>query len=514
MKEAMMVRIALLAAVLVTLVASPASAVITHQYTFNDGTANDAVGGAHGTLVNGAGVAAGQLVLSNPFNTQSSAGKYLSLPTTILPASGSVTIQQWFNFTNSNFWSAAWTFSDHANDTNPPDADSGQYFAHTISNPQPGTPPGGANTGGSSVVQTLAGYGGGAETRAYETTPGLGADGGGYLDNGQTYMATTVLDGVAGTLSYYVHRVSDGAGGLQQTIPAISLSSYAFTNAYLGRSAFGNDPAAVGLVDEFRVYNEARTATQIQGDLTTGPEGGGGPKLVVNRTTGAVTLSSGTTTPIFKYTLGSASGTLDPASVQPITQRLDATYNGGNGTFDDDDAWEVLSNTAALIEEQDAIGEGADDGGSLGTVALSASGGWLKSFREDVTASIQVFDGANFSTINIPVEFTGNGGAAFKRGDFNFDNLINDADWNQFRQNHLAVIAPATTDAASYALGDLDGDQDNDFADFRLFQADYDLANGSGAFAALASIPEPGSALLFSVAIGAALTFNRRQLAR
>jgi len=197
-----------------------------------------------------------------------------------------------------------------------------------------------------------------------------------------------------------------------------------------------------------------------------------------------------------------------------MPQRLDATYNGGNGTFDDDDAWEVLSNTAALIEEQDAIGEGADDGGSLGTVALSAGGGWLKSFREDVTASIQVFDGANFSTINIPVEYTGNGGVAFKRGDFNFDNLINGADWNQFRQNHLAAIAPATTDAASYALGDLDGDQDNDFADFRLFQADYDLANGSGAFAALVSIPEPGSALLVSVAIGAALTFNRRRLAR
>jgi hypothetical protein len=82
------------AAVFVALTATTSWGVLTHQYTFNDGTANDAIGGAHGTLVNGATVAAGQLQLANPnFSGPSTAGRYLSLPPTILPASGSVTIE-------------------------------------------------------------------------------------------------------------------------------------------------------------------------------------------------------------------------------------------------------------------------------------------------------------------------------------------------------------------------------------------------------------------------------------
>ena len=38
---------------------------LTHLYTFNDGSANDWVGNAHGTMVNGATVANGQLTLAN-----------------------------------------------------------------------------------------------------------------------------------------------------------------------------------------------------------------------------------------------------------------------------------------------------------------------------------------------------------------------------------------------------------------------------------------------------------------
>jgi hypothetical protein len=139
---------------------------------------------------------------------------------------------------------------------------------HTISNPQGGLVPAG---GGSSIAQTLAGYGGGAETRAFATTPGIGAGGGGYLDDGGTYMAATVIDGTAGTLSYYVYRVSDGVGGLQSTIAAIPLSSYSFTDAFLGRSPFDADNWTSGSVDEFRIYNHALSAGDIAADLAGGP---------------------------------------------------------------------------------------------------------------------------------------------------------------------------------------------------------------------------------------------------
>jgi hypothetical protein len=180
-----------------------------------------------------------------------------------------------------------------------------------------------------SIVQTLAGFGGGAESSAYSSTPGIGAGGGGYLDDDGTYMAATVIDGTKGTLRYYVFRQSDGVGGLRQSIPAIPLDTYTFTNAYLGRSAFPNDNSTLGVVDEFRVYNEARTAAQIMADFVAGPVGGG-PKLTINRSTGAITLSTAPAPlKIFQYTINSPSGALNTDNIQPISQRLDAASNGG-----------------------------------------------------------------------------------------------------------------------------------------------------------------------------------------
>jgi len=256
---------------------------LTHRYSFTTNT-NDSVGVANGTLVNNtlgnpfATVSGGQLNLNNPnFSGPGVSSNYLSLPANILPASGSVTIESWFTFTGSGFFTEDWTFSNNANDTNPPGANNGQYLMHTISAPQPGSPPGGTNTGGSHIAQALSGYAGsltpppGPETDAFGTTPGIGAGGGGYLDDGGTYMSATVIDGVAGTLSYYVFRTSDGLGGLQQTIPATPLSSYGFTNAYLGRSAFMADNATSGSIDEFRIYANAETSAQIAADFAAGP---------------------------------------------------------------------------------------------------------------------------------------------------------------------------------------------------------------------------------------------------
>lgn len=237
-------------------------AALTHRYSFtNDAT--DSVGSAHATLVNGATAGGGVLNFNNPGFPGSNVPRgYAELPVSILPTSGSVTIEQWFTFAGSGFFTEGWTFTDHNGGANQPGASSGQYFMHTISNPQPASTPG---VGGSSVAQTLAGYGGGAETRAYHTTPGLGAGGGGYLDDGQSYMTATVLDGNAGTLSYYINGI------LQSTIPAISLNSYAFTNAYLGRSPFAPDNYVSGTVDEFRIYTDARSAAEIAADFAAGP---------------------------------------------------------------------------------------------------------------------------------------------------------------------------------------------------------------------------------------------------
>ena len=251
-----------------------APAQLAHEYSFNDGTVNDSVGGANGilmgTVAGGPTVSGGQLQLNNPnFSGPSSSANYLALPPSILPSSGSATIEMWFTFTGSGFFTEAWTFSNNQNDSNPPGASNGQYLMGVISAPQGGPVPSG---GGSHISQSLAGYGGGAETDAFGTTPGIGAVGGGYLDDGETFMTATVIDGTAGTLSYYLYDVSAGGiGGLQQTITAIPLSSYSFSNAYLGRSAFAGDNATSGAIDEFRIYNDAQSADQVAADFAAGP---------------------------------------------------------------------------------------------------------------------------------------------------------------------------------------------------------------------------------------------------
>ena len=253
--------------------ASTTQAQLAHRYSFAT-DASDSVGGANGTLFNSATVSGGQLQLNNPNFSGSTSGQpdphgYLSLPTSILPASGSVTIESWFTFTGSGFFTEAWTFSNGI-DAAPPVG--GQYLMQTISAPQPAAPPGGPNTGGNHIVESLNGYNPGPETDAFGTTPGMGAVGGGYLDNGDTCFSATVI-AADGTLSYYLYDITAGnIGGLQSTVAGIPLSSFSFNNAYLGRSAFSGDNATSGSIDEFRIYDNAQSAGAVAADFAAGPD--------------------------------------------------------------------------------------------------------------------------------------------------------------------------------------------------------------------------------------------------
>jgi hypothetical protein len=241
-------------------------AALSHRYSFTAGAA-DSVGTAHGSLQGAATVSGGVLNFNNPTFAAPAPGRgYLSLPASIMPTNGSVTIEQWFTFGASGYAAQAYSFR-----SSPGAQSSGQFLMHTISTPLPDNAPGGPNTGGSHVTQGLFGWGGPPPaTYAHHTTPGLGVLGQGFLDDGQSYMAATVIDGSAGTLSYYIYRLSDGAGGLQQTIPAIPLSAYSFTQAFLGRSAWDVDNYVNGAVDEFRIYNHAKTSAQIAADFAAG----------------------------------------------------------------------------------------------------------------------------------------------------------------------------------------------------------------------------------------------------
>lgn len=252
---------------------------LIHRYSFTT-DASDSVGTDNGTLVGRATVSGDQLQMNNPnfspgigaaTNPDPNDG-YLTLPPSILPSSGSATIEEWMTIQGSGFFAESYSFSNSNNDANPPTGAGGQYLLHAISAPQPATPPGGAGTGGDHIEETLNGYSTGQQIDAYETTPNLGAAGGGYMDNGDTYFSATVIDASTGLLSYYLYDITEGIGGFQSSVTAIPLSSYSFTNAYLGRSPFVVDNVLSGSIDEFRVYDNAQSASQIAADFAAGPD--------------------------------------------------------------------------------------------------------------------------------------------------------------------------------------------------------------------------------------------------
>jgi Calcineurin-like phosphoesterase len=95
--------------------------------------------------------------------------------------------------------------------------------------------------------------------------------------------------------------------------------------------------------------------------------------------------------------------------------------------------------------------------------------------------------------------------------DLNNDHMIDALDAQQFLSGLHTDLSGLTPEQA-LAMGDLNGDLKNNFADFRLFKSAYDTNNGAGAFdAALAFVPEPSSAAIL-VAITTMWSLGRFRL--
>ena len=230
--------------------------------------------------------------------------------------------------------------------------------------------------------------------------------------------------------------------------------------------------------------------------------------LSINRDNGAMTLSNGTgeLLDVRGYSLTSTSGAIDPVHLTPVTGNYDAPP-AGDGSFDASNAWQITSpgGSQQLLAESST-----GDAATLGvgeSFNLSSPGAWIKSIYEDLDLSVTLGDG---SIVGATVVYTGNGGNSFDRSDLNFNGTLDAADWNLFRANFGASLA-GLTQAESYQLGDLDGDGDNDFYDFRAFQSDYTAMFGAGAFAELLNVPEPTSLTMGVTMIGLLAGLRRRR---
>lgn len=231
--------------------------------------------------------------------------------------------------------------------------------------------------------------------------------------------------------------------------------------------------------------------------------------LVVDRDTGEMALTNltGSDTAIQSYEISSSIGGLDPTALTPIAGNYDASMSG-NGSVDTNDPWQILSNDSDHYSFEEAT---TGDAGILPMgvdIVLSGGGGWIPSPAEDLEITLTLEGG---TMVAGQVVFVGNGAAPFPPGDLNFDGKTDELDWPAFRDNHGRSFNELSA-AQSYALGDLDGDGDNDYEDFLRFQADFDRANGAGALANLANIPEPSTGLLLLLGTAAISVVGRKTL--
>ena len=233
---------------------SASQAALTHLYTFNNGNVNDSVGSANGNLVVGTGsvdpintgFSNGMVNLDNGRNNgttiggQSAGASYVNIPASVIPTSGSVTIETFHTLSSTGNFSAVLSASNGQ----------GQFILEQSS--RDGTPNG-----------SLAAYQApmGTQVQARNNPAGQ------FQDTGNTFFTAVVVDGAASTLSYYIN----GTFQSSIAIPAgQGLDSLNLTEFALGRAPF-NDPGATGSFDELRIYNDAQSLGQIATTFAAGP---------------------------------------------------------------------------------------------------------------------------------------------------------------------------------------------------------------------------------------------------
>ncbi|CAD7694869.1 unnamed protein product [Ostreobium quekettii] len=322
-------------------------------------------------------------------------------------------------------------------------------------------------------------------------------------DGGLHHVVMTVN---ATDLAYYVDGMQIGVAPLS-TIAGASLANVSNDLAYLGRALYP-DPYFEGSIYEFSIWDNALSEAEVATRFTDGCiDNCGSRYLEINRISGeAQLINSLSDESIISYSLSSAAGSLNPAGWTSIADTGDA--NSG-GSIDADDIWTVTSATGNNLAEEEPVGGGGpDDGAPLGG-GFSLGNVWSKSRFEDVTLSLTILNPDFTERVeNLSVQFVGNGGEAFSRSDLDVDGDIDADDYSALLSFHLNPL-PGTTAFETAPFGDIDGDLDNDFDDFRLFKNDFIAANGAAAFAALSAVPEPSAALLALVAV-ASLAARRR----
>ena len=206
---------------------------LIHKFNFNDGTADDSLGGMKGVLKGTANIEGGQLFLDG------SDGGYAQLTDYAMPPGGDATVVAWFR-TSSTVGKSSRVFDFGSGTLN--------YFYFTPMTDVGGTARLGLKTG--EDVETSVTH-----------TP--------MLNDDQDHMVAAVIDSTStdtgwnGTLHLYIDGALVGSGDMNGTITLGALDTG--PQNYIGKSQWVNtgDLPYKGLIDEIRVYNTALSASEI-----------------------------------------------------------------------------------------------------------------------------------------------------------------------------------------------------------------------------------------------------------
>ena len=247
---------------------------LVHRYSFNDGTANDSVGSANGTLVGNATISGGQLVLPNTTSV-APATDYLQLPAGILTNSvngtnnaPAVTVEAWATVKAGQYtWANLFDFGNR---------DAGglsEYDIHVCVH---------ANDN-----STIAGIS--DSDNANVDYQFVDLDPGSSLDGSTNVHITAVFNPPAGYVAIYLNGVLAGADN-NVTIP---MSGVQAVRNIIGADNWP-DPGMQGSIDEFRIYNGALTADEIAATQVLGPNqllSTASPAVSASASGGSLTLS-------------------------------------------------------------------------------------------------------------------------------------------------------------------------------------------------------------------------------
>jgi hypothetical protein len=235
---------------------------LTHRWSFNDGTANDSVGGANGTLVGTASVAGGTLVLPGGANGTA----YLQLPAGIVSSMTNCTWEVWCKRTAVAGWGRIFDFGSNSGGTNA------------------------TGTGQTYVFLTPDSAGGAAPPRFAFTTNSNGAENPvltatAQVTDGTTNVYTVVFDFTKNFSALYTNGTQTATG--TTPLPLSGLLDY---NNWMGRSQWAADPDLNGTIDEFRMWEGRLLPGELAQSVTNGPNTLPVPSLSVSNGVGTTTF--------------------------------------------------------------------------------------------------------------------------------------------------------------------------------------------------------------------------------